>query len=119
MVVGAGRIGARVSRTVTGNERVATRPSLSVAVHVTVVVPIGNMLPETSEQTGTSGPSCRSFAIAAYVTAAPAGPVASAKTEVRTVSVGIIAARGTMSANGESELAVTQMRFLLMSRREG
>jgi hypothetical protein len=38
--------GAVVSRTVTGNEALALLPAASLAVHVTVVTPRGNVEPE-------------------------------------------------------------------------
>ena len=49
--------GGVVSRTTTSNDAVADAPPPSVAVQVTVVVPIGNRDPEAREQTGTSAPS--------------------------------------------------------------
>src|SRR5919197_5574842 len=47
-------------------------PCESVAVHVTCVVPSGNVLPEGGLHVGVSGPSVSSFALAENVTVAPA-----------------------------------------------
>ena len=54
---------ARIAReTVTWNEPCDWLPWASVAVHVTVVEPRGNIEPEAREHTGVTGPSTRSKA---------------------------------------------------------
>src|SRR5215208_1687644 len=69
-------VGAVVSRTVTVNVPVVVAPLLSVAVAVTVVVPMGNVLPEAWLSVTGSGPSSGSVAVTVNVTAAPAALVA-------------------------------------------
>jgi len=78
-VISAGRVktGAVVSRTVTVEDAEPVLPATSVAVHVTVVVPIGKMVPEGGRQAGVSDPLTRSVAEAEKIPAAPPGPVAS------------------------------------------
>src|SRR3954468_22669408 len=51
---------------------VATLPAPSVAMQLTVVVPMGNVLPVVSVQTGMTVPLTRSIAETPKVTAAPA-----------------------------------------------
>src|SRR5919198_684288 len=70
-------VGALVSATVTANVFVAVLARTSFAVHVTVVVPNGNVDPLDGLQVAATAPSTRSVADAVYVNAAPAGPVAS------------------------------------------
>lgn len=70
--------GAVVSCTVTVNDPDELLFAASVAVHVTVVVPSGNVLPEAGEQLTTGDGSRSSVAVAVYVTAAPDALVASA-----------------------------------------
>jgi hypothetical protein len=65
--------GASVSFTVTLNEQVAVFPEASVAVQVTVFVPIGNVLPEEGAHK-TVTPGQLSVADAVNVTAAPHTP---------------------------------------------
>ena len=48
-------------------------PCVSVALHVTVVVPIGNVLPEDGLQLGVSEPSRLSVAVALKLTEVPPG----------------------------------------------
>src|SRR6185436_9050776 len=55
----------------------ALLPAPSVALHVTVVVPIGNMLPDAREHVTARPPLTLSAADAEYVTIAPCGLVAS------------------------------------------
>src|SRR5262249_37948999 len=74
--------GPVVSRTVTWNAPVAVFPARSVALALTVVVPIGNVDPEgTLSVTGRS-PLSASWAEAEKATIAPAAEVASAVTSV-------------------------------------
>jgi hypothetical protein len=73
MLAGHVMTGGVVSTTVTVNEQLAELPLKSLAVHVTVVVPMRNVLPETGEQVITGFGSQISLAIARNVTAAPAG----------------------------------------------
>src|SRR5207244_10626635 len=61
----------------TMNEPEAVLPVESVAVQLTVVSPIGNVLPEGGSQSTGTSPSTASVALAEYVTVAPAGPGAS------------------------------------------
>src|SRR5215213_4796065 len=70
--------GAVVSRTVTLNVLLAELPAASVAVAVTCVVPSAKVLPEAGLKLTSAGPLTESAAVAAKVTAAPFGPVASA-----------------------------------------
>jgi hypothetical protein len=65
-------------------------PCESVAVQLTVVVPIANVAPDGVEQDGATEPSTTSFAAAAYVTTAPAGDVASTVIDSGTVTVGAV-----------------------------
>ena len=58
---------------VTWNDALPVLPCASVAVHVTVVVPIGNVEPETGEHVAVSGPSMLSVADAENVSALPLG----------------------------------------------
>src|SRR5436190_1196885 len=67
-----GNVSLRLTVTVKDAEPVF--PCESVALHVTVVVPTGKLLPDAGLHVGVSGPSTVSFALAApYVTAAPPG----------------------------------------------
>src|SRR6266545_354596 len=67
--------GLSVSRTVTVKEQVAWLPDASVAVQVTVVVPVGKNEPEAGLQTTLIGPGQLSVAVgAANVTTAPHWP---------------------------------------------
>jgi hypothetical protein len=66
---GAGRL------TITGNEQAALLPLPSVALQVTVVVPMGNRLPDGGAQV-TVGVSQLSVAVAVKVTTAPDALVA-------------------------------------------
>jgi hypothetical protein len=54
-----------VSWTVTVNDAEPVFPVVSVAEHVTVVVPSGNVLPEAGAQVAGKGPSTASTAVAA------------------------------------------------------
>jgi len=69
--------GAVVSLTVAVNALVPAFPWLSVAVHVTVVAPSGNVDPETGVHATATLPSTASTAEAVYVNTAPVAPVAS------------------------------------------
>ena len=51
------------SATVTENDAVAVFEWASVAWHVTVVVPSGNVVPDAGAQVTSSGPSTASFAV--------------------------------------------------------
>jgi hypothetical protein len=63
------------ARTVTVKVLVAVFPEWSVAVHVTVVVPIGNVEPDAGEQVTGTAPSMSSVAVGVgYVTTAPDAP---------------------------------------------
>src|SRR5260370_15538104 len=82
MELGSCKVGGVVSTTVTVKLPVDVLPTLSVAEQVTVVVPSGKIEPEGGEQVTGSVPSTTSVAVAAKVTAAPDGPVASAVMDV-------------------------------------
>ena len=71
--------GGVVSPTVFVNVPVVLLPDASVAVHVIVVTPIGNMLPDGGLQVTVGDGSALSVAVAEYVWIAPLGPVASLK----------------------------------------
>jgi len=63
--------GSVVSCTVTVNEAVPVLPAASLAVHVTVVIPIANVEPEAGVQVGPLVTPMLSVAVTAYVTTAP------------------------------------------------
>jgi hypothetical protein len=81
-----GKVSLRLTVTVKDAEPVF--PCESVAVHVTVVVPTGKVLPEAGLQVGVREPSTMSVAVASpYVTALPAG----SSVEVETFAGGVTA----------------------------
>jgi hypothetical protein len=63
-------------------------PALSVAEHVTLVEPTGNVEPEAGVQVTGTEPSTRSEAEALKVTLAPLGPVALTVMSAGTVTTG-------------------------------
>ena len=69
-------IGAVVSTTVIVNDALPSLSALSVAVHVTVVAPSGNVSPDAGVHDVASGPSTRSDADDENVDVAPAALVA-------------------------------------------
>ena len=71
-------VGAAVSRTVTANDPELVFPAASRAVQVTVVVAIGNVLPETGVHVTVGVETASVAAGVAKVTARPAADVASA-----------------------------------------
>ena len=73
MLAGAAIDGGVVSWTVTLKVAVAVLLPLSVAVQLTVVVPIGKVEPEAGAHVTGSVPSTTSVAVAVNVTAAPPG----------------------------------------------
>src|SRR2546422_989019 len=77
MSAGATIEGEVVSRTVTVKLAEFEFPEESVAVHMTVVVPRGNVEPDAGLHVGVIVPSTSSVAVAVSVTTAPLGPVAS------------------------------------------
>src|SRR5690606_13041683 len=87
-LAGTETAGAVVSWTVTSNESSARFPRLSIAEHVTGVVPSGKTSPDWREQFTATSPSTRSNAEASNTTTAPAGPVASAVMSSGTTSTG-------------------------------
>src|SRR6266581_2498220 len=89
-VTSAGRVsaGGVVSCTVTSKLLVPVLPWVSVALQLTVVVPIGNREPESGAQLVVTSPSTRSAALAAKVAAAPSTAVASAVRSAGTVTSG-------------------------------
>ena len=60
---GQASAGGVVSRTVTVNELLLLLPEKSVAPHVTVVVPRGNVLPDAGAQLTATSPSRSSIAV--------------------------------------------------------
>src|SRR5690348_9797804 len=87
-LAGSSTVGGVVSVTVTVNAALLALPCASVAEQVTVVAPMAKELPLAGTQLGATAPSTRSAAVAAKVTAAPAGPVASAATAAGKESAG-------------------------------
>jgi hypothetical protein len=73
---------------VTVKERLVLLPCVSDAVHVTVVTPMANVLPDAGAHTTGRDPSTRSDAEALKVTTAPDGVEALAVMLAGTVSVG-------------------------------
>jgi hypothetical protein len=71
MFAGSVSVGGAESRTVTVNVPEPVFPRVSEAVHVTVVVPIGNVEPDAGEHVGVIEPSTVSLAVAVKVTTAP------------------------------------------------
>jgi hypothetical protein len=94
--------GAVVSWTVTVNVPEAEFKCASVAVHVTVFVPIANVVPEAGAHVGVTEPSTRSVAEAANVTLAPEVPVASA-----VMLAGSVIAGAVVSTTVTEKVAVT------------
>lgn len=70
-------LGGVVPTTVTLKLPLAVFSALSVAVQLTVVVPVGKVVPEAGVQFGVTAPSTRSVAEAVKVTTAPEASVAS------------------------------------------
>jgi hypothetical protein len=64
MLAGQLTFGASLSRTMTVKEQLPILPELSVAVQVTVVIPLGNAVPEAGVQVGVIVPSQLSLAVA-------------------------------------------------------
>ena len=83
--------GGVVSPTVTVNEADAVAPATSVTVQTTVLRPSGKVEPDAGAHTGVMAPSSASNPVAAYVTTAPAGLVASTDGMLAgTVTVGAV-----------------------------
>ena len=81
-------VGAVVSFTVTVKLAEPVLPAASLAVQLTVVVPIGNVEAEAGLHVTGREPSTKSVAVAVNVTAAPAELVASTIISAGTVTVG-------------------------------
>ena len=94
MLAGSVRTGALGSVTVTVKLELALLPCASVAVHVTVVTPTGKSLPDAGVQTGVTGPSMASAAVAVKLTSV-VGPVATVVRLAGSVSTGGV--RSTMA----------------------
>ena len=90
--------GLVVSTTVTVNEAVRLLPRVSVAEHVTVVAPSGNVMPLGGAQLTTMLPSTMSMADAEKVNGAPDGLVASSVAFPGTVTTGGVVSR-TVTVN--------------------
>jgi hypothetical protein len=100
-VTTGGTVSSRL--TVTVKEAEPVFPCESVAVHVTVVVPTGKVLPEAGLQVGVSAPSTVSLAVAApYVTAVPPG----LSVEVETLA-GAVTTGGVVSSTVTVPVACT------------
>ena len=95
--------GAVVSTTWTGNVVVAVLFAASLAVHVTVVVPRANVLPEVGEHETETLPLTMSLADVENDTTAPAGDVASSVIEDGAVITG-----GVVD-DGDEELALCRV----------
>jgi hypothetical protein len=100
MSAGTETTGSVVSRTVTVKVSLPVLPCASVAEHVSVVAPIGNVAPEAGAQVGVSGPSTLSVAVAVKLTAAPAAEVASAVMFAGAWTTGfVVSTRVTVTSN--------------------
>jgi len=87
-------VGAVVSRIATMNEAEPVLPCASVARHVTIVEPMGNVAPDAGEHDAGSGPSTLSLADAVNVTCAPLPDVASFVTSAGTLTTGDVVSAG-------------------------
>jgi hypothetical protein len=87
MSAGTVIVGLVVSCTVTWNEADVVLPAASLAVQVTVVVPIGNVEPLAGVHEKLVTPTS-SVAVAEYVTTVPPGPAASTVMSDGTVTTG-------------------------------
>src|SRR5436190_15145429 len=85
---GSDSVGGVVSTTVTLNVALEVKPMVLEAEHVTAVEPIAKVEPDGGLHATGTLPSSRSVALAANVTTAPFGPVASAVMSCGTVSFG-------------------------------
>src|SRR2546426_434134 len=92
MSAGATIEGEVVSRTVTVKLAEFEFPEESVAVHMTVVVPRGNVEPDAGPHAGVRVAATASVAVGGEVTTAPLGPVAST-----TMGCGIAIVGGVVS----------------------
>jgi hypothetical protein len=89
--------GPVVSVTVTVKEAALLFPRASLAAHVTVVAPSGNVAPLAGVQLTATLPSTRSLAVALYVKTAPVAPVASTLAFAGTVTAGpVVSVTATM-----------------------
>src|SRR5215469_3515871 len=90
-----------VSLTTTWKLPLLWLPTGSLALQCTVVVPMGKVLPEAGEQLMVSWPgwSSGSLALTAYVTMAPAGPLAFTVMVPGKLSVGAVVSRESSSAD--------------------
>jgi hypothetical protein len=91
------RTGSVVSRTMTLNEPADVLPAASLALHVTLVVPSGNVEPEAGPQVTTGEGSTESETPTVYVTTAPDGPAASATIVPGSVRLGSVESPTTTS----------------------
>src|SRR5688572_30691838 len=106
-------VGAVVSRTVTVKDAVAVLFAASEAVRSTVVVPIGNVLPEVGSAVTYTVGSTLSVAVAVKFTTAPDEPVASAVMLPGEMITGAVASVGTGTiSNGHADLMLRSMRKL-------
>jgi hypothetical protein len=88
------------STTVTAKDALAVLPCASVALHVTVAVPIANVLPDGGAHVGASAPSTLSVALAVKLTGVPLGLVASTVMSAGTVTTGgVVSVMTTVTVN--------------------
>lgn len=95
-------VGATLSTTVTTNVPAAeVLLALSVAVHVTVVAPIGKVDPLAGVHAGVIAPSTESFALGENVTVAPLAEVACTVMFSSELRVGaVVSATTTLKVDG-------------------
>src|SRR5205814_984916 len=103
MLAGQLTVGGVVSCTVTLKELMPTLPWPSLAVQVTVVIPIAKVAPGAGLQLTETEPAQTSLALVVNVTVAPAAPVAS-----------VVMFPGTVTAGGVVSWTVTVKEFMPM-----
>jgi hypothetical protein len=97
MLAGRVNTGGVVSITVTVKVPFVVLPCVSVALHMTVVGPMGNVAPETGAQANVAA-SSGSVALTTYVTTAPLALVATAVMLVGRLRVGAVLSSTTTVA---------------------
>src|SRR2546427_221725 len=109
MSAGATIEGEVVSRTVTVKLAEFEFPEESVAVHMTVVVPRGNVEPDDGSHTSVGVESTASLAVGAGEATAPSGPVAASTVGCGVAIVGG-AVRGRVYAKPPAESTTADVR---------
>src|SRR5262245_37063456 len=90
-VITGGVVSGTTSVIVTVKDAVPVFPCASVAEHVSVVVPTGNLSPELSgEQVAVSGPSTLSVAVTVKVSTFPVGSAVESVMSLGTVTTGLV-----------------------------